>query len=160
MSRHDHQRQIHARRAARRRAMQALYSWQLTQDDPRNILAEFREDEEHARADAEYFREILMGVTSRAAEFDRLLAPALGGRPLAQLDPIEHALLWLGAWELSDRLDVPYRVVINEAVDLAKKFGAEQSHRFVNGVLDALSRDLRCAERAARPAPRGKPRGS
>ncbi|AHE98786.1 transcription antitermination protein NusB [Thioalkalivibrio paradoxus ARh 1] len=140
--------------------MQALYSWQLTRDDPKNILAEFREDEEHARADAEYFREILIGVTSRSAEFDRLLAPALGGRPLAQLDPIEHALLWLGAWELAERLDVPYRVVINEAVDLAKKFGAEKSHRFVNGVLDALSRDLRSAERAATPAPRGKPRGS
>jgi transcription antitermination protein NusB len=156
LARNDHQRQIHARRAARRRAMQALYSWQLTRDDPKNILASFREDEEHAAADGEYFREILIGVTRRAAELDALMEPALGGRPLAQLDPIEHALLWLGLWELSERLDVPYRVVINEAVELAKKFGAEQSHRFINGVLDNLARGLRGAERST-PTHREKP---
>jgi N utilization substance protein B len=144
----DHQRQIHARRAARRRAMQALYSWQLTRDQPLDILAEFREDPEHAKVDAEYFREILIGVTRHSGEYDARMEPALGGRPLAQLDPIEHALLWLGIWELSERPDVPYRVVINEAVDIAKKFGAEQSHRFVNGVLDTLARDLRSAERS------------
>jgi transcription antitermination protein NusB len=148
LKRNDHQRQIHARRAARRRAMQALYSWQLTRDDPLNILAEFRDDEEHAKVDAEYFREIFIGVTRRSQEFDTRMEPALGGRPLAQLDPIEHALLWLGIWELSERPDVPYRVVINEAVEIAKKFGAEQSHRFINGVLDTLARDLRGAERA------------
>jgi len=119
LKRNDHQRQIHARRAARRRAMQALYSWQLTRDDPLNILAEFRDDEEHAKVDDEYFREIFIGVTRRAQECAARMEPALGGRPLAQLDPIEHALLWLGIWELSERPDVPYRVVINEAVEIA-----------------------------------------
>lgn len=148
LSRHEHQRQIHARRAARRRAMQALYSWQLTQDHPKNVLASFREDEEHASADAEYFREILMGVTAKVSALDEKLAPVIG-RPVDQLDPIEHALLWVGTWELSERIDVPYRVVINEAVGLAKKYGAEQSHRFINGVLDTLARELRGAERAA-----------
>jgi transcription antitermination protein NusB len=151
LSRNDHQRQIHARRLARRRAMQALYSWQLTRNEPKDILAAFREDEEHERADIEYFREILMAVTRNAAAFDERLAPALGGRPVAQLDPVEHALLWIGLWELSERIDVPYRVVINEAVELAKKFGAEQSHRFVNGALDFLARDLRAPERTPRP---------
>jgi transcription antitermination protein NusB len=151
VSRHQHQQQIHARKAARRRAMQALYSWQLTRNHPKDILASFREDEEHASADAEYFREILMGVTAKAEALDALLEPVIG-RPLAQLDPIEHALLWVGVWELSERLEVPYRVAINEAVGLAKKYGAEQSHRFINGVLDTLARQLRQAERAA---PRG-----
>jgi len=134
--------------------MQALYSWQLTRDHPKNILASFREDEEHAKVDAEYFREILMGVTSKSAEFDQMLAPVVG-RPLEQLDPIEHALLWVGAWELSERFEVPYRVVINEAVGMAKKYGAEQSHRFINGVLDTLARQLRSAERAAPPRTSG-----
>ena len=128
--------------------MQALYSWQLTKDHPKNILASFREDEEHASADAEYFRELLMGVTARVAQLDAALEPVIG-RPLEQLDPIEHALLWVGTWELSERLEVPYRVVINEAVSLAKKYGAEQSHRFINGVLDTLARQLRSAELAA-----------
>ncbi|WP_410344117.1 transcription antitermination factor NusB [Thioalkalivibrio sp.] len=148
MGRNPHQQQIHARQAARRRAMQALYSWQLTHNHPKDILASFREDEEHANADAEYFREILMGVTTKAAALDALLEPVIG-RPLVQLDPIEHALLWVGVWELSERMEVPYRVAINEAVGLAKKYGAEQSHRFINGVLDTLARQLRSAERAA-----------
>ena len=128
--------------------MQALYSWQLTRNHPKDILASFREDEEHANADAEYFREILMGVTTKAESLDALLEPVIG-RPLVQLDPIEHALLWVGVWELSERMEVPYRVAIYEAVGLAKKYGAEQSHRFINGVLDTLARQLRSAERAA-----------
>lgn len=129
--------------------MQALYSWQMTDADPRELLAEFREDEEHAKADAEYFREILIGVTRNRQALDARMEPFLG-RPLDQLDPVEHALLWLGQWELAESVDVPYRVVINEAVDLAKRFGAEQSHRYVNGVLDRLAADLRAAERSSR----------
>ncbi|WP_019627120.1 transcription antitermination factor NusB [Thioalkalivibrio sp. ALJT] len=143
------QRARHARSFARRRAMQALYSWQMTGAHPKDILAEFRDDEEHAKADAEYFRELLIGVTRDREALDARMEPYLG-RPLAQLDPVEHALLWLGQWELSERVDVPYRVVINEAVDLAKRYGAEQSHRYINGVLDRLSVDLRGAERSTR----------
>ncbi|WP_155999236.1 transcription antitermination factor NusB [Thioalkalivibrio sp. ALJ16] len=142
------QRARHARSFARRRAMQALYSWQMTGAHPKDILAEFREDEEHAKADAEYFRELLIGVTRDREALDARMEPYLG-RPLAQLDPVEHALLWLGQWELAERIEVPYRVVINEAVDLAKRYGAEQSHRYINGVLDRLSVDLRGPERSA-----------
>ncbi|WP_081616898.1 MULTISPECIES: transcription antitermination factor NusB [unclassified Thioalkalivibrio] len=142
------QRARHARSVARRRAMQALYSWQMTAAEPKDILAEFRDDEEHAKADAEYFREILIGVTRNREALDARMEPYLG-RPLDQLDPVERALLWLGQWELAERIDVPYRVVINEAVDLAKRFGAEQSHRYINGVLDRLSADLRGPERSA-----------
>ncbi len=141
------QRARHARSVARRRAMQALYSWQMTGANPKDILAEFREDEEHAKADAEYFRELLIGVTRDRETLDARMEPYLG-RPLEQLDPVEHALLWLGQWELAERIEVPYRVAINEAVDLAKRFGAEQSHRYINGVLDRLSADLRAPERS------------
>ncbi|WP_019590125.1 MULTISPECIES: transcription antitermination factor NusB [unclassified Thioalkalivibrio] len=139
------QRARHARSVARRRAMQALYSWQLTGDDPKNILLAFREEDEHAKADPEYFREILMGVTRAHQELDARMQPWLG-RELDQLDPVEHALLWIGQWELAERIELPYRVVINEAVELAKRFGAEQSHRYVNGVLDRLAAELRSAE--------------
>ncbi|WP_081647438.1 transcription antitermination factor NusB [Thioalkalivibrio sp. ALR17-21] len=139
------QRARHARSVARRRAMQALYSWQLTGDDPKNILLAFREEDEHAKADPEYFREILMGVTRAQQELDARMQPWLG-RELDQLDPVEHALLWIGQWELAERIELPYRVVINEAVELAKRFGAEQSHRYVNGVLDRLAAELRSAE--------------
>ena len=142
------QRARHARSVARRRAMQALYSWQMTGAHPKDILKEFREEPEHAKADAEYFRELLIGVTRDQEALDARMAPYLG-RPLDQLDPVEHALLWLGQWELAERIEVPYRVVINEAVELAKRFGAEQSHRYVNGVLDRLAADLRSAERSA-----------
>ncbi|MGM0552490.1 MAG: transcription antitermination factor NusB [Pseudomonadota bacterium] len=141
------QRARHARSVARRRAMQALYSWQMTGAEPKDILAEFREDDEHAKADAEYFRELLIGVTRDREALDARMEPYLG-RPLDQLDPVEHALLWLGQWELVERIEVPYRVVINEAVDLAKRFGAEQSHRYINGVLDRLSAELRAPERS------------
>ncbi|WP_019628415.1 transcription antitermination factor NusB [Thioalkalivibrio sp. AKL10] len=141
------QRARHARSFARRRAMQALYSWQITGAHPKDILAEFRDDEEHAKADAEYFRELLIGVTADREALDARMEPYLG-RPLDQLDPVEHALLWLGQWELAERMEVPYRVVINEAVDLAKRYGAEQSHRYINGVLDRLSADLRGPERS------------
>jgi transcription antitermination protein NusB len=104
LKRNDHQRQIHARRAARRRAMQALYSWQLTRDDPLNILAEFRDDEEHAKVDAEYFREIFIGVTRRSREFDTRMEPALGGRPLPNWT---RSSMRCSGWESGSCRNVP-----------------------------------------------------
>lgn len=136
------QQQIHARQVARRRVMQALYGWQLTQDAPQNILAAFREDEDHVSADDAYFRDLLLAVTTHHSALDARMAPVLD-RPVAQLDPIEHAVLWVGIWELTEKREVPCRVIIHEAVAIAKKFGADQSHRFINGVMDRLARELR-----------------
>lgn len=134
-----------ARHAARRVALQALYQWQLTGDDPRDILAQFREERPLKGADLDYFRQLTLGVPETAARIDEIVAPYLD-RPMERVDPIERAILRLATYELLECLDVPYRVVINEAVDLAKVFGAEQGHRFVNGVLDKAVRNLREAE--------------
>ncbi|MEJ2626355.1 MAG: transcription antitermination factor NusB [Pseudolabrys sp.] len=134
-----------ARHAARRVALQALYQWQLTGDSPKDILAQFREERPLKGADLDYFRELTLGVPEELARLDAAVEPFLD-RPMDRVDPVERAVLRLAAYELMQCLDVPYRVVINEAVDLAKVFGAEQGHRFVNGVLDKAVRSLREAE--------------
>jgi N utilization substance protein B len=138
-------REIAARQTARRRAMQALYGWQMTRDEPKDVLRSFREDDDHAGCDDAFFREILLGVTADPAGMDALMAPVLERRP-DELDPTEHAILWVATWELRGHPEIPYRVVINEAVSLARKYGADQSHRFVNAALDRLSRRLRLYE--------------
>lgn len=134
-----------ARHAARRVALQALYQWQLTGDSPKDILAQFREERPLKGADLGYFRELTLGVPEELARLDAAVEPFLD-RPMDRVDPVERAVLRLATYELMQCLDVPYRVVINEAVDLAKVFGAEQGHRFVNGVLDKAVRSLREAE--------------
>lgn len=136
----------HARRHARRLAMQALYQWQLTAQPPQEIHNQFREDQNVERADLEYFRELLYAVVEGCAGLDAALAPHLTQRAVEEVDPVERAILRLAAYELLHRIDVPYRVVVNEAVELAKKFGAAGSHKFVNGVLDKLARDSRALE--------------
>ena len=113
-----------------------------------DIEAEFRVDNDFRHTDGDYFTAILKGVTSDVDALEALFSPALD-RPLDDLDPIERNLLRLGAFELRDRIDVPYKVVINEAVSLAKKFGATESHRYINGVLDKVARDIRTIELAA-----------
>ena len=105
-------------------------------------------DNDFRHTDGDYFTAILKGVTSDVDALEALFSPALD-RSLDDLDPIERTLLRLGAFELRDRIDVPYKVVINEAVSLAKKFGATESHRYINGVLDKVARDLRTIELAA-----------
>jgi N utilization substance protein B len=137
-----------SRTPARRLAVQALYQWQLAGQDSADIIAQFCEEQAPNAAQREYFSDLLRGVLTRLDELDDLLAPLLE-RPLAQVDPVERAVLRVGAFELAHRPEVPYRVVINEAVELAKRFGAEQGHRFVNSVLDRLARDLRAVERKA-----------
>ncbi|RMG50923.1 MAG: transcription antitermination factor NusB [Gammaproteobacteria bacterium] len=142
---HDQRRQNHRRRRARRLALQALYQWQMTGESVPEILAQFRENEGFENADAAYFDELVRGVTGGLDEIDAALAPYLQ-RDMESVDPVERAVLRLAGYELLHRMDLPYRVVINEAIELAKKFGADQSHRFVNGVLDNAVKDLRKIE--------------
>jgi transcription antitermination protein NusB len=143
----DHQR-AGARRASRRLVAQALYQHQIAGHAEAELLAQYREDPDFAKADAEYFEASLAGVLAEREALDGQLEGFVD-RPLVQLDPIEHGILLLGLWELSARIDVPYRVVIKEAVALTKRFGAEEGHRFVNAVLDRAARELRAHETKA-----------
>ncbi|SBS37276.1 hypothetical protein MSP8887_03636 [Marinomonas spartinae] len=137
------------RSASRGLALQAVYQWQMNQSSVSEIETQFTLDQDMSACDKLYFRELLQGVTSRAKKLDGLFEELLD-RPLSELDPIELAVLRLGAFELSERLDVPYRVAINEGVELAKGFGATESHKYVNGILDKLAQRLRREEIAAR----------
>ena len=131
-----------ARSVARKLALQALYRWQLNSGPWQDHVEEFAGAEGMDRADRDYFREIVRGVCDSHAALDAQLAGWMD-RPLAQLDPIEHAVLLVGALVLAARPEVPYRVVINEAVSLTKRFGATDGHKFVNAVLDRAARTLR-----------------
>jgi N utilization substance protein B len=132
------------RSRARRLALQALYQWRITVDDPATILEQFLADG-RVRAEAEYFEALFVGATRDADELDRLAADYLD-RPLAQLDPIEHAVLWISLLEFRDHPETPYRVVINEAIELARDFGGEAGHKYINAVLDRAVADLRPTE--------------
>jgi N utilization substance protein B len=134
-----------ARALARRLAVQALYRWQLNAGPWQDLVQEFSTDKDMPRADAAYFRDVLQFVCEQHEALDAALAPLLDRKP-ADLDPVEHAVLLVGAWELRERRDVPYRVVINEAVSLTKRFGATDGHKFVNGVLDRAARQWRSEE--------------
>ena len=135
------------RRKARHYGLQALYQWTLSGASPSDIEAEFRVDNDFRHTDGEYFSAVLRGVVHDVEGLESLFEPALD-RTLDELDPIERNLLRLGTFELRDRIDVPYKVVISEAVALAKKFGATDSHRYINGVLDKVARELRQIELA------------
>lgn len=138
-----------ARRRARRAAVQAVYQWQISKQNIGEIEQQFRE--EHARSekiDIEYFSELLHGVAKNKSSLDESLAPCIS-RPMEEVSPVESAVLRVAAYELLHRPDIPYRVVINEAVDLAKRFGADQAHRFVNGAVDALAKSVRSVEVSA-----------
>ena len=140
---------MNKRTRARRAALQALYQWQMTAQPAHAITGEFIEEERLAKLDRELFDGILNGVINRVEELDGALAPHLD-RDIADIDPVERAVLRLGAFELMCSLEVPWRVVVNESVELAHAFGAEKGHRFVNGVLDKVARDLRAMEMRAR----------
>jgi N utilization substance protein B len=135
-----------ARAGARRLAVQALYQWQLGRQPAAELIAQFAASPEHARVDPDYFRAAVTAVCADHAGIDADLARHSDIEP-ARLDPVEHAILALGLWELMARPEVPYRVVINEGIELAKRFGATDGHRFVNAVLDRASRAHRGAER-------------
>ena len=135
-----------ARSIARKLAMQALYQWQLTQQTASEIKKQFLESEESAGVDREHFEELVSGCIAKHEELAAALKPFID-RPLDQLDPVETAILMIGMFELQQRVDIPYRVVINEGVDLTKRFGATDAHKYVNAVLDRAARELRTAER-------------
>jgi transcription antitermination protein NusB len=135
-----------ARSMARKLVMQALYQWQMTSHEANDLSKQFIESEEFGAADRDYFNELLRGCIKGKEQIDAAIAPFID-RPLEQLDPVETAILMIGMYELRSRIDVPYRVVINEAVDLAKRFGATDAHKYVNAVLDRAAKDIRSAER-------------
>jgi N utilization substance protein B len=130
------------RSVARKLALQALYRWQLNAGPWQDLIQEFRDAEDMPRADGEYFREVVEGVWRNREALDADLS-SWADRSPALLDPIEHAILLIGVYEMRHRLDVPYRVAINEAVTLAKRFGATDGHKYVNAVLDRAARALR-----------------
>ena len=134
-----------ARTVARKLALQALYRWQLNACPWQDLVQEFGDAEDMARADRDYFRALIEGVAGALDALDARLA-ALADRRQDLLDPIEHAILLIGVYELAARPEVPYRVAISEAVGLARRFGATDGHKFVNAVLDRAARELRPAE--------------
>ena len=147
------------RRKARHYSMQALYQWQMTQTAPHIIEAEFRTDNDMTHVDTDYLHELVQKIPACAQELDEQYQEFLQDRELTELDAITQSLLRMAAYEFSYRPDVPYKVVINEAVSLGKKFGAVDSFKFINGVLDQLAMKLRTIEvRAEKPSK--KPRKS
>jgi len=134
-----------ARRRARELALQGLYQWLLSGEDAGVIDAHVREQEDFDKADAAHFDALLHGCIAGACELDAALARHVDRRT-EDLSPVEHAALLVGAYELRHCIDIPYRVVINEAVELAKSFGGTDGHKYVNGVLDRVATDLRAVE--------------
>ncbi len=131
-----------ARSLARKLAMQALYRWQMNEGPWQDLVSEFATEEGMDRADGEYFQELVRGVCSSRDVLDTSLTGWMD-RKTGLLDPIERAVLLIGAYELKERPEVPYRVVIDEGVSLARRFGATDGHKFVNAVLDRAARELR-----------------
>lgn len=137
------------RSRSRRLAIQALYQWQIAGQDVVDIVSHFMVEQDAKTFDTQYFEELVHGVPASLDKLDEALGSCLD-RSLEAVDPVERAILRLGAYELIKHPEIPYRVVINEAVELAKTFGAEKGHRYVNGVLDKAARALRPLEAAAR----------
>jgi len=133
------------RRKARELAVQATYSWQVSQNPVNDIEVNFIADNSKRRFDIEYFQLLLRGVTNNISEIDAAISPYVD-RPLDDIDQVEKAILRVAVFELKDCTDVPYRVVINEAIELAKSFAADDSHKFVNGVLDKTVKLIRPQE--------------
>lgn len=130
------------RRKSRELVLKGLYSQILSESDLRETLRNLAEDEDYARADAEYFKGLLEGVVAERASLEARIAPLLD-RPLSELSPVEHAILCLSGYELIHDVSIPYRVAINEGVELAKRFGGTDGFKFVNGVLDKLAAEAR-----------------
>jgi len=127
-----------SRRLARRAALQGLYQWQATGQGAEEIVGQFEQERTFERLDEEFFRLLVQGVINHVRELDTALESHID-RPFSQVDPVERAVLRIAAFELIHCSEVPWRVVINESIELARTFGAEQGHRFVNGVLDKLA---------------------
>jgi N utilization substance protein B len=134
-----------ARHLARKRAVQALYMWQMTSEDVSDIESQFLLEHDMKNVDLKYFKELLHKVPAHVQELDDHISPLLD-RPFSELDPVECAIMRLGVYEFQYRLDIPYKVVINEAVELAKIFGAEEGHKYVNSILDRVAKKIRSIE--------------
>ena len=139
------ERPCEARQRARRRALQALYQWQLNHDEPSAIIRQFTEEQNFDGVDEAYFQTLFREVVKHQDQIDELIAPALE-RVDASLDQMERAVLRLGINELLHHPEVPYRVVIDEAIELSHRFGSENAHTFINGVMDRLANQLRAVE--------------
>ena len=137
-----------ARRRARELALQGLYQWLLSSSEVKSIATQMREQDGFDKCDAPHFDRLLAGCIAEAGELDEMLARHID-RKTAHLSPVEHAVLMIGAYELRHCFEIPYRVAINEAVELAKSFGGTDGHKYVNGVLDKVASDLRPVEVAA-----------
>ncbi|MCP3670663.1 MAG: transcription antitermination factor NusB [Gammaproteobacteria bacterium] len=133
------------RSKARHHAVQAIYQWQVAGHDVSEVDSQFLDTEDLNSFEVEYFKDLLHGVPANLSELDARLKGCVD-RSVESIDPVERAILRLGAYEMTRHPEVPYRVVINEAVELAKVFGAEQGHKYVNGVLDKLARRVRKTE--------------
>lgn len=137
---------VSARHKARELALQGVYSWQMSKNEIEQVELSLATTNDMSKVDMPYFQALLRGVANQSAALDAAIKPYLGRLP-EELDPIEKAILRIATYELTERMDVPYKVVINEAIELAKAFGAEESHKFVNGSLDKAVRTLRKDER-------------
>ncbi len=140
------------RKRARRRALQAIYQWQITNQEADEILRQFRAVQDLSQVDVEHFENLLRGVINDKERLIDALEPFLD-RPMDQVDVMERVVLMIGAWELLDCPEIPYRVVLDESVDLARRFGSEQGHSYVNAVLDKAARKLRADEVATTGKP-------
>ena len=138
----------HARSRARRRALQAIYAWQLSGQTIEKVIDQFRAEQDMEVADLEYFEDLVRGIDKHLDQLDTELRKFLD-REIAQVDPIERGVLRIAAYELLHRPDVPYRVVINEAIETTKRFGADHGHTYINGVLDKAAAVWRAAEASA-----------
>ena len=138
-----------SRTRARRLALQGLYEWQMSDNSPAEIIARLQDSKEAQGMDADYFKELMLQVPAQVETLDKHLQVFME-RDLADIDWVERAALRMGAYELIARLDIPYRVAINESVELAKRYGADQSHKFINGILDKLAAEVRAIEIAAK----------
>lgn len=135
------------RHNARKAAVQAMYQWDLTQQDADQIEKQFEQIHDMQNIDRKYLREIVREVPKHQAELEAMISQYIG-RDFAMLDPVERAILRIGAYELKFRADVPTKVVLNEMIELAKVFGSDHSYKFVNGVMDKLAKDLRKQKKA------------
>jgi N utilization substance protein B len=145
---------VTSRHRARERVLQGLYERQLSGNASDAIRARLVADPSFANADRAYFDELWSGVNAEGDALIRIIAASVD-RPIAQLSPVERAVLVIGAWELKHRIEIPYRVVINESIELAKSYGGTDGHKFVNGVLDKLAPSLRASEVDSLQSPAG-----
>jgi len=136
---------VKQRSLARRRAMQAIYQWQMTGNDLQEIEQQFLAEQDMSKVDMDFFHELLFEVPKSIEDLDGVVSGYMEAS-VEETDPIERAIIRLAVYELKKRLDVPYKVVINEAIVLAKAFGGDNSHTFVNGIIDKAAHDLRAAE--------------